>query len=554
VLNVPVNTTHHGNTLETLLRKTLGGIFGTGCIISENAGTSRSLDVSAGTYYYGSDTISPSTITALTFDTLYRATPSGWVTVAGQSVVSNLKYDDNSGTLVDLTDSYYAAHAVYIAEAGTLQRHWVVYSQAQYATPELAQAAGLPTVPSFIKDTIVPIAIVVVQKNATHFHSVVDVRTKLGFTPSASSGVTVHGNLSGLDADDHGQYLLVTGTRAMSGDLDMGTKNITNVGDVDGVNISGHASRHLPNNEDPIATAAAVPLNGGSTGTEGIANSLSRSDHTHAISLTQADVGLGNVTNESKATMFTSPVFTGTPAMSGVTGLSASSIGAEPDLGLPLGNSYVLEGTTGGARSWVAQKDFSVTASDIKMDGTQDLGVLGTLPRADHVHPSDTTRAPLFSPGLTGAPTAPTATHGTDTTQLATTAFVQAALVKTGSIGVTVDNGSSVVTSGVKRAYMKIPYDCTITGWSIVTGGSAGSVAVSLLKCTYVTFPPSSSNNICGTNYVTLSAAQKNQSAAGWDTGWTTALQAGDYLGIEILLSPAATVNNLNVIVDILKT
>ena len=37
--------------------------------------------------------------------------------------------------------------------------------------------------------------------------------------------------------------------------------------------------------------------------------------------------------------------------------------------------------------------------------------------------------APVASPALTGTPTAPTATFGTDTTQLATTQFVQAALI-----------------------------------------------------------------------------------------------------------------------------
>ena len=35
-----------------------------------------------------------------------------------------------------------------------------------------------------------------------------------------------------------------------------------------------------------------------------------------AVELTKADVGLGNVTNESKGTMFTSPSFTGTPSAS----------------------------------------------------------------------------------------------------------------------------------------------------------------------------------------------------------------------------------------------
>ena len=44
----------------------------------------------------------------------------------------------------------------------------------------------------------------------------------------------------------------------------------------------------------------------------------------------------------------------------------------------------------------------------------------------DHVHPTDTSRAPIASPAFTGTPTAPTAALGTNTNQLATTAFVNA--------------------------------------------------------------------------------------------------------------------------------
>lgn len=49
---------------------------------------------------------------------------------------------------------------------------------------------------------------------------------------------TDHGTLTGLGDDDHTQYLLVAGTRAMTGNLDMGTFAITNVGNVDGVDVS----------------------------------------------------------------------------------------------------------------------------------------------------------------------------------------------------------------------------------------------------------------------------------------------------------------------------
>lgn len=60
------------------------------------------------------------------------------------------------------------------------------------------------------------------------------------------------------------------------------------------------------------------------------------------------------------------------------------------------------------------------------MDGTAAVGTATRFARADHVHPTDTSRAPLASPAFTGTPTAPTAAVGTNTTQIATTAFVRA--------------------------------------------------------------------------------------------------------------------------------
>ena len=52
-------------------------------------------------------------------------------------------------------------------------------------------------------------------------------------------------------------------------------------------------------------------------------------------------------------------------------------------------------------------------------------------------------KAPLVSPGLTGVPTAPTASAGTNTTQIATTAFVQEALSGVGSGGVDIQLSST---------------------------------------------------------------------------------------------------------------
>lgn len=82
-----------------------------------------------------------------------------------------------------------------------------------------------------------------------------------------------------------------------------------------------------------------------------------------------------------------------------------------------------------------------------KMDGIAAAGSEADYSRGDHVHPSDTTRAPLASPAFTGTPTAPTAAQGTDTTQLATTAFVQAAVAAAG-IGLEFEIVASLPGSG----------------------------------------------------------------------------------------------------------
>ncbi|HEY2416558.1 MAG TPA: hypothetical protein VGH84_01470 [Steroidobacteraceae bacterium] len=62
------------------------------------------------------------------------------------------------------------------------------------------------------------------------------------------------------------------------------------------------------------------------------------------------------------------------------------------------------------------------------MDGTAAPGTAAFVSRGDHVHPTDTTRAPLAAPVFTGDARAVTPAVGDSDTSIATTAFVQAAL------------------------------------------------------------------------------------------------------------------------------
>jgi hypothetical protein len=73
-----------------------------------------------------------------------------------------------------------------------------------------------------------------------------------------------------------------------------------------------------------------------------------------------------------------------------------------------------------------------VTTTTPAMDGTATIGSTGKWADGGHIHPTDTSRAPLASPAFTGTPSMPTGTTGVtqtagdSSTKLATTAFVSA--------------------------------------------------------------------------------------------------------------------------------
>ena len=82
------------------------------------------------------------------------------------------------------------------------------------------------------------------------------------------------------------------------------------------------------------------------------------------------------------------------------------------------------------------------TTTTPKVNGTAAVGSETKWAKGDHVHPTDTTRAPLASPTFTGTPKAPTAAAGTNTTQIATTAFVTSA-VAAGASSITDQKGAA---------------------------------------------------------------------------------------------------------------
>lgn len=151
-----------------------------------------------------------------------------------------------------------------------------VMGQNDYLNKPTAEAGAVSEISTLIfgglpLPELRPIASVLFQTNLTYTNAVnarvVTTNTGENYVDWRSetiSRVAVstsdHGALAGLSDDDHPQYLLADGTRALSGDLDMGGNAIANVGNVDGVDVSAHASRHEVGGADELSVSGLSGL------------------------------------------------------------------------------------------------------------------------------------------------------------------------------------------------------------------------------------------------------------------------------------------------------
>ena len=180
---------------------------------------------------------------------------------------------------------------------------------------------------------------------------------------------------------------------------------------------------HFGNGEPShVHTTIDVPVNLGTgvTGTLPVAN------------------GGTGVTTAAANTVFAGPASGGNAAPSfrtlGVAEVTGAAPLASPTFtGTPLSTTAAADTNT----TQIATTAYVVgqaSSSSPVMDGSATIGTSLKYARADHVHPSDTSRAPLASPTFTGTPSLPTGTTGVtqsagnNTTALATTAFVTTAV------------------------------------------------------------------------------------------------------------------------------
>jgi len=177
------------------------------------------------------------------------------------------------------------------------------------------------------------------------------------------------------------------------------------------------------------------------------------------------------------------------------------------------------------------------------MDGTAAPGVAAAVSRGDHIHPSDLTRAPLASPTFTGTPAAPTATAGTNSTQIATTAYVLNAV--TGGTAAAIPGANNADNAGFavnQRTYVSgIALAAGAYGHDRWKAGAGG--------CTYTFAAPSGPSNSITITAGTLQQIVEGEALAGgtYTLSWTGTAQgrigAGSYAASPVSGSVTAGTN-----------
>lgn len=198
----------------------------------------------------------------------------------------------------------------------------------------------------------------------------------------------------------------------------------------------------VSNAEDGGLSVSGSPITSSGTITIGHSNTLASAQTTSGLYPIKIDKN-GHITEYGTAVGVVS---------SSADGLAPAFSNANKDTSTDIANTdYLYDATTGKYQKLPATAFSDTTYTD----GTAGYTLKAKQDGSGNV--ITTTYAPLASPALTGIPTAPTATAGDNSTQIATTAFVTGAIsgitgsmTFKGTVGTGGTAGTSLPTTGVK--------------------------------------------------------------------------------------------------------
>ena len=120
---------------------------------------------------------------------------------------------------------------------------------------------------------------------------------------------------------------------------------------------------------------------------------------------------------------------------------------------------------------------------------------------------------------------------------------------KSGSCGVVFDGQGGVISNG-RTAYVQVPYNGTLTSWTLVAAQS-GSCTITVFKDTYANYPPVTPADNIYSVQPALASAIRNQNLTPTYVGSQATVTSGDWIGFTI--SGVTTVTWVNLTLSITK-
>jgi hypothetical protein len=266
-----------------------------------------------------------------------------------------------------------------------------------------------------------------------------------GTAPTSPVNGDVWTTTSGLFMRQNGttqQYVDLAGTQTINGtktfsaaSLTLG--NATAAGTIaigSGATVSGSTRTIAIGTASAAGSTNTINIGGGSGTSTTTLNGTT--NFTGPITGAINNITLGNGTAASAFNLFTGATVSGsTKAVAIATGGAAGST-TTVTIGNTTGSTTTLQGTTNGVTAAADTNSVALATTAYVVgqagsatplvNGTAAVGTSLRYARQDHVHPTDTSRAALASPTFSGTPLSTTAAVDTNTTQIATTAFVLA--------------------------------------------------------------------------------------------------------------------------------
>lgn len=218
-------------TYHEYMERVIGSVWISGIAVTELAGPSLQFQVGSGSFYQiDVETAVAASAAPAVFNYWYRNGAS-WSVTVGATALDDANYDPAGVGLAAIPAGEWVKCAVYVNDNNGVTQWHVVYPQASYAVEGDANAASLPNPPAVFTSTALPCGAFVFQQGSGDITTIYDIRpvvTTAG--PGSTAAPATHSLLAGLNADDHGQYALLSGNAArnpVTGELDFGSGGLT---------------------------------------------------------------------------------------------------------------------------------------------------------------------------------------------------------------------------------------------------------------------------------------------------------------------------------------